>query len=116
MVELKKSEGAALARMYGLALCFLMLVFFSSVKLAVYHSLDRDFAGAKVWQQDTSNNQSVQVEDQQSIAVPLLALMLLFVAPVLLSGMIAQSRRAPGVNLDQWRFPSLFLRPPPPAA
>lgn len=102
--------------MYGLALCFLMLVFFSSVKLSVYHSLDRDFTGAKVWQQDTSNTQNVQIEDQQPAALPLLALLLLFVAPVLLAGLIVQGRRAPVVALEQWRSPSLFLRPPPPAA
>lgn len=113
MVELKKTEGAALARMYGLALCFLMLVFFSSVKLAVYHSLDRDFAGAKVWQQDTSNNQNVQIEDQQPVAVPLLALLLLFAAPVLATGTIPQGGRFLVTPLQQWLCPSLFLRPPP---
>ena len=113
MAGMKQYEGRPLGRAYGLALCFLMLVFFSSVKLAVYHSLDRDFAGAKVWQQDTSNNQNAQVEDQQPIAVPLLALLLLAVAPMLSSGMVSPSRRSPMVALDQWLCPSLFLRPPP---
>ena len=99
--------------MYGLVLCFLMLVFFSAVKLAVYHSMERDFTGAKVWQQDTSSNQSVQVEDQQPVTVPLLPLLLLLAVPLLSSGDVAQGQSASLIARDQWLFPSLFLRPPP---
>ena len=115
MVESRKFGAVAGVRLYGLALCALMLVFFSSVKLAVYHSIDRDFAGAKVWQQDTSNNQNLQVDDQQQAVVPFLALLVLLLSPVVSSRLIPQGRQMPVLAQRQWLFPSLFLRPPPAA-
>lgn len=111
-MESQKNEAVTRAKLYGFALCFLMLVFFSSVKLAMYHSVDRDFAAAKVWQQDTSNNQSAQIEDQQAV-VPVLALLVLLVAPVISLSWIPQGRQTPVMALRQWLCPSLFLRPPP---
>lgn len=99
--------------MYGLALCFLMLVFFSSVKLAMYHPSDIDFSGTKVWQQDSSNSQTQQIEAQQQAVVPLLDLLLLFLSLVISSRLIPQGRRASILARQQWFCPSLFLRPPP---
>src|SRR5665213_3454350 len=113
MVESQKHETVARARLYGLALCFLMLVFFSSVKLAVYHSVDRDFAGEKVWQQDISNISSLQMDDQQQAVAPFLALLFLVLSPVFSSQLILQGRRTPVAVQRQWLCPSLFLRPPP---
>lgn len=101
--------------MYGLALCFLMLVFFSSVKLSVYHSADRDFASAKLWQQDTASNQTLQVEDQQQAIAPILSLLLLLVVPALALTWLTRSNFAPQSSARQWLCPSLFLRPPPAA-
>lgn len=113
MVKSQKYEKVAGARLYGLALCFLMLVFFSSVKLAMYHSIERDFAGAKVWQQDISNNQSLQVDDQQQAVMPFVALLVLMLSPGFLSRLIPQRRQTPILAQRQWLCPSLFLRPPP---
>jgi sterol desaturase/sphingolipid hydroxylase (fatty acid hydroxylase superfamily) len=113
MVEMRQVGTMARAKMYGLALCFLMLVFFSSVKLSVYHSGDRDFASAKLWQQDTSGNQTVQVEDQQQATIAVLSLLLLLVVPALALTWISRSNFAPLPSGWQWLCPALFLRPPP---
>jgi len=113
MVEMRQVGTMARAKMYGLALCFLMLVFFSSVKLSVYHSGDRDFASAKLWQQDTSGNQTVQVEDQQQATIAVLSLLLLLVVPALALTWMTRSNFAPQRSARQWLSPALFLRPPP---
>ena len=98
---------------YGLALCFLTLFFFSSVKLAAYHSADQDFASAKVWQQESLGSKSIQVADQQQVVVAFVALLVLLVAPIATSGRVSQGNRAASVPAQLWFCPCLFLRPPP---
>lgn len=111
MVGVHTSEAQKRARLYGLALCFLLLVFFSAVKLARYHSGQRDFAATKVWQQDTSERQPIPM--QQQTTVESLVVMVLMFAPLAVARMVPSREVAAVAPQKHWLDPSLFRRPPP---
>jgi hypothetical protein len=113
MAGVHKQAVGTQVRIYGLGLCFLMLLFFSAVKLAHYHSSERDPSANKIWQQDTADTQTLQGEHQQQAAVPFLTVMFLMLPPILFLEWLSQCVPHRAVARKQWLDPSLFLRPPP---